>query len=808
MRCPACQAEVPPGFRFCGHCGAAVTASPTAFAAPTAPAAPPTTTRPVEVDAQRRQLTVVFCDLADSTRLANQLDLEDLRDVVRAYQAAACAVIERFGGTVAQYLGDGILAYFGYPEAREDDARRAVRAALEVVRSVESLSSQLDPRLDVKLAVRVAAHTGLVVTGDVGGGEHREELALGPTPNIAARLQEVAAHGTVAIGDATYHLVRGFFECESLGERTLKGRAEPMPVYRVVRETEAKTPFDVAVARGLSVAVGRTAELEALDDAFQQAAAGPGRAVLIRGEAGIGKSRLVRLFRERRGGSAAWVTFRCSSDDRHSALRPAIRVTERTFGFVPGDTPEMKLNRLVAGVAAYGSLPTDAVPLLAALLKIPTGEAYAPLHLGPTLQRTRTLDLLLSLVFDSNAGRPVVLVVEDAHWADPSTLELLAMAADRLDTLRVLVLATSRPEFAPVWAGSAGVSVLGVDRLAPREAEALATSVAGGKALPAELLRQLVAKTDGVPLFVEEMTKLVIESGTLLLVGGRYELREPLGGLAIPATLHDSLLARLDRLGPAKSVAQLASVIGRKFSLAMLRSVSPLSEPELDTQIGQLVDAGILDRADGGPDERFRFRHALTQDAAYQSLLKNTRRRYHGMMAEAFSVKFPELRAAQPELFGSHYAAAGNAPMAIACWIEAAARAARGGGATESIDHCRSALDLLGREPPSDHRKRTELSLQMSLGEALSLLQSYASPDAAMAFRRAQDLAGDLNEESSERFDVVCGLHRFHYVRGDLAAALGCATELLDRSRQRGPAERVIARYMLGWVERSLRTVR
>lgn len=474
----------------------------------------------------------------------------------------------------------------------------------------------------------MAAHTGLVVTGDVGGGEHREDLALGPTPNIAARLQELAAHGTVVIGDATHRLVAGFFEFESLGELALKGRKEPMRPYRVVRETSAKTMFDVAVARGLSAAVGRVRELDTLDDAFSHAAAGSGRAVLVRGEAGIGKSRLIRLFRERRGGSAAWVTFRCSPDDRTSALRPVLNVTERAFGFVSGDSAETKLKRLISGVAAYGTLPDDAVPLLADVLGIPTGDAYPPLHLGPGLKRSRTQELLLALVLDSHASRPVVLVVEDAHWADPTTLELLSQVVERLGSRRVLSLTTARPEFDAGWTQAPGASVLMVPRLNATDVNALATSAAGGKTLPAELLEQVAARTDGVPLYVEEMTKLAIESGMLVLREGRYELGETVGALAIPATLHGSLLARLDRLGPAKAVAQLASVIGRSFSLPMLRSVSPLDEAALDAQIAQLVDAGLVEESHADQSEGYVFRHALVQDAAYQSLLKSTRRRY------------------------------------------------------------------------------------------------------------------------------------------------------------------------------------
>jgi class 3 adenylate cyclase/tetratricopeptide (TPR) repeat protein len=796
VRCAACNAEVPPGFRFCGHCGAPVVAA----AAP----APAPTTRSGQFDAERRQITVLFCDLAGSTKLAERLDLEDLRDVVRAYQQAAVTVIERFGGHVAQYLGDGILAYFGYPEAREDDARRAVRAALEVVRSVELLNNQIDPKLGVTLGVRVAAHTGLVVTGEVGSGSRLEDLALGPTPNIAARLQEEAAVGTAVIGDTTYHIVRGFFECEALGPRVLKGRAEPMPVYRVLRETSAKTLFDVAVARGLSMAVGRTSELEILDADFARAASGSGCAVLIRGEPGIGKSRLIRLFRERRGGAAAWVTFRCSSDDRNSALRPVIHVTERAFRFASGDTPEMKLKKLIDGVAAYGNLPADAVPLLAALLGIPVGDAYPPLNLGATLQRTRTQEVLLSLVLDSNAGRPVVLVVEDAHWADSSTVELLAMASARLASRRVLLLATARPEFVPSWIADSAIAILGLDRLGARDVEALATSVAGGKALPSEVLHQLASKADGVPLFVEEMTKLVLESGMLELRDGRYALREPLGSLSIPATLQDSLLARLDRLGPAKGVAQLASVIGRQFTLEMLRCVWPLTAEELDAQLRQLVDAGMFDPPEVTNGGTYLFRHALTQDAAYQSLLKNTRRRYHQTIAVTFAERFPEVRQAQPELFGAHYAAAGMPREAVTCLRDAITHAMRLGNAVEGVAYCREAIAVLGTEPASDERNRLELALQVQLGDALSILHTYASADAAAAFERARALAGDSQEVSGERFGILSGLYRFYWVRGDTAAARGVVDELLAGSARLGPLERVIATYSDAFIQWNL----
>ena len=501
------------------------------------------TTGPAPPDAERRQLTVLFCDLVDSTALASQLDPEDLREVVRAYQDTCAKVIARFEGHIAQYLGDGLLVYFGYPLAHEDDAQRAVRAGLGMLEALGQLNTRLAQEQGVQVAVRLGIHTGLVVVGEVGGGTRQEQLALGETPNLAARLQGIAAPNTLVISAATFQLLGGFFACQPLGTPLLKGQAQPLAVYRVLYESMARSRLEAAGSTGWTPLVGREQEIGLLLERWAQVKEGMGQVVLLSGEAGIGKSRLVQVLTEQVAAEPqAWLTpCQCSPYHQHTALYPLIDLLERVaLRFDREESPQQKLGKLEGFLVQYGLPLAEAVPLFAALLSLPLPADYAPLTLSPEQQKQQTLHALLTILLRIAAQQPVLFVMEDLHWVDPSTLELLSLLVDQGPTARILTLFTFRPDFPPPWTGRAHLTQVTVHRLPRRQAVEVIRQVAHGKALPPEVVEQIVAKTDGVPLFVEELTKMVLESGLLQERDERYALTgspAPAGHSRHPARL-------------------------------------------------------------------------------------------------------------------------------------------------------------------------------------------------------------------------------------------------------------------------------
>ena len=554
---------------------------------------PRMTPRPPE--AERRQLTVLFCDLADSTRLAGQLDPEDLREVVLAYQATCVEMIQRFDGHVAQYLGDGLLVYFGYPQAHEDDAQRAIRAGLGILDAMGTLNTRLERAKGMRLAVRIGIHTGPVVVGTMGSGGRHEQLALGETPNLAARLQSLAAPDTVAISETTHRLVQGYFRCDDLGSPSLKGVETPLRVYRVVAESAAQSRLDVAGTTGLTPLVGREHEVGLLQERWAQSRDGLGQVVLLSGEAGIGKSRLVRVLTERVADEdVPWLTLRCSPYHTNSAFYPVIEHLQRLLQWHRHETPAARLDTLEQVLRTTGLPLEDMVPLLAALLSLPVPEQYPPLTLSSQCQKQKTQEALVAWLLAETARHPVLAVWEDLHWADPSTLELLDLMLDHVPTARLLLVLTSRPEFRPPWTPHSYVTQLTLTRLPHRQSEEMVLRVTGGKPMPAEVLAQIVAKTDGIPLFVEELVKTILEAGLVQEDAGRYVLTGPMLPLAIPATLQDALMARLDRLAVEKAVAQLGAVLGREFAYDLLRAVAPLDEATLQPALARLVEAELL----------------------------------------------------------------------------------------------------------------------------------------------------------------------------------------------------------------------
>jgi len=553
-----------------------------------APHAPP--------DAERRQLTVMFCDLVDSTKLSAQLDPEEYRDVVRAYQNVCTEVIQRYDGHVAQLLGDGLLIYFGYPVAHEDDPHRAVRTGLGIHNAMGDLNQGLLQAKGIQLAVRVGIHTGLVVVGAMGEAGRQEQLALGETPNIAARIQGLAEPNTIAMSEATYRLVQGYFEYQDLGAQTLRGVAGPLNVYRILRESGAQSRLDIVSTRGLTPLVGREQEVGLLLERWEQAKAGQGQVVLLSGEAGIGKSRLVQMLKEHVA-NELHIRWECRSLPyyQNTALYPLTELFQRTLQWQPEETPDEKLGKLEQTLSQYRLPLEETVLLFAPLLSLPVPEqAYPPLHLSPQRQRQKTLETISAILLELAEHHPVLFIVEDLHWTDPTTLELLHLVLDQTPTASLLVLLTCRPHFQPAWHHRSYITEMTLSHLSRAQVEQIVHAMTAGETLPPEVLQQILAKTDGVPLFVEELTKAILESGQLTAVDGHYELTGSFATFAIPATLQDSLMARLDRLVTAKAVAQYAAVIGRQFSYELLQAVSQVDEVILQHELGRLVEAEIV----------------------------------------------------------------------------------------------------------------------------------------------------------------------------------------------------------------------
>jgi len=730
-------------------------------------------------EAERRHLTVLFCDLVDSTALSGQLDPEDLREVVRAYQATCAAVIGRFEGHIAQYLGDGLLVYFGYPQAHEDDALRAVRAGLGIVAAVDTWRTHLAQERGVRLAVRLGIHTGLVVVGSMGGGDRQEQLALGEAPNIAARLQGLAVPDTVVLSAATYRLVQGFFTCDGLGALTLKGVTEPVQMYHVLGETGAQSRLDVAVRRGLTPLVGREAEVTRLCECWAQAKDGQGHVVWLSGEDGIGKSRLVQELQARveRDG-AIHMTFRCSPYHQQSVLHPVIEHLQQRLQLRREDTPAAKLDRLEHMLTKLSLPQQEMVPLFATLLSLPPPEHYPPLHLSPQRQKHKTQEALRAWLVAEAEGQPVLAVWENLHWADPSTLEFLGLFLDQVPMARLLTLLTYRPEFRPPWTVGRRCTQLTVSRFTRTQVEEMVGWVAGGKTLPAAVVEQIVAKTDGVPLFVEELTKMVLESGLVRETEDGYALSGPLPPLAIPATLQDSLMARLDRLLTAKGIAQLGAVLGRHFSFELLQAVSHLDEATLQRELSRLIEAEFLYQHGLPPQTMYTFKHALIQEAAYQSLLKRTRQQYHQHIVQILEARFLETVETQPELLAHHCTEAGLMESAIAYWQRAGERAVERSAHVEAVMHLTRGLEVLQTLPDTPERGQQELHLQTALGPALITTKGYAAAEVEHAYARARELCQQSGETPC-LFSALRGLWVFNEARAELRTARGLGEHLL-----------------------------
>jgi class 3 adenylate cyclase/predicted ATPase len=735
---------------------------------------------PAPADAERRQLTVMFCDLVGSTALAGRLDPEDLREVIGAYHRCVADTIARFAGFVAKYMGDGVLIYFGYPRAHEDDAERAVRAGLDLTEAVG--------RLDVnsaKLRARIGIATGLVVVGDlIGQGSAQEQSVVGETPNLAARLQALAEPGTIVIAAGTRRLVGDLFEYRDLGAVELKGIGAPVPASQVLRPSAVASRFEALRGSALSRLVGREEEIDLLLRRWARAKAGDGQVVLITGEPGLGKSRIVAALEERLYVEPhIRLRYFCLPYHQDSALFPFIDQLGRASGFARDDPLTTRLEKLEA-LLARAAGPAEDVAFLADLLSLPASGRQPLPNLSPPRKKERTLEALIRQLEDLARQQPVVMVFEDAHWIDPTSRELLDLVVGRVRRLPVLLLVTFRPEFQPLWIGQPQVSLLALNRLDRRDRTALVEQIAGGKALPYEVIDQIADRSDGVPLFAEELTKSILESGILRAEMNSYVLDGALPPFAIPTTLHALLMARLDRLASVRLVAQIGAAIGREFSYELLRGASRFSEDELQAALGRLVASELLFQRGTLPDAVYTFKHALVQDAAHSSLLRSSRQQLHAQIAEALEAQSPELMDNQPELFAQHYAEAGLVEKSVAFWGRAGHRSTACSAMTEAAAQLQKGLDQLALMPDLPERQRQELEFYNALGTVLLAVKGWTAPETGHAYARAQELWEQLGSPA-EFLRVPYGRARYLAGRGELDLAQRLGEDLLRLSRQR-----------------------
>jgi len=739
------------------------------------PAAPRTPGAPRLLDAaERRQVTVMFADLVGSTTLSANMDPEDLRAVISAYQNRVAETVHRFDGFVAKYMGDGVLVYFGYPRAHEDDAERAVRAGLELIGVVTGLESR------AALQTRVGIATGIVVVGDlIGSGDAQERGIVGETPNLAARLQEIAEPNTVVIAESTRRLLGNLFELEALGPRSLKGIVEPTRAWAALRISTVESRFEALHPSGLNALVGRTEETELLLRRWSTAKSGEGQVVLLAGEAGIGKSRLAAELLERLATEPhTRVRYFCSPQHTDSVLYTAIGQMERAAGLAPDDEPHTKLDKLDALLAQTSTSVEDAA-LFAELLSLPNDGRYPVLELTPSQRRQRTLEAFITQITALSHSDPALVVFEDANWADPTSLEALGRLVDATATLRVLLVVTFRPEFDPPWIGQPHVTALTINRLSRREVSAMIDHLIGGTRLPTSIREDIIERADGIPLFVEEMTKAVLESGSVS-EAQRTTAAVPYPARAVPASLHASLMARLDRLGPAKEMAQIGAAIGREFSYTLLASVAGQPEAELQSALDRLVAAGLLFQRGVPPHARFLFKHSLVQDAAYGTLLREPRRALHARIADTIERQLPEIADSQPELLARHCSEAGLAEKAVDLWDRAGQRSLARSALVEAIEQFTHALSEISTLPTTPALRREQIKLQVALITPLGHVKGFTAPETKAAAEQANVLiqrAEALGERPEDPLLLFSVLHSF-WVANTVALNGGVACDL------------------------------
>ena len=731
----------------------------------------------------------MFCDLVGSTAISARLDPEDLSSVLSAFQKACVSAVSAFGGSIAKYMGDGALVYFGYPEAHEDDAERAVRAGLALLDAIAAMRLALP----VRPQVRVGIATGLVVVGElIGEGGAQERVAVGDTLNLAARIQAVASPDSVVVAELTRRLAGVAFDYEDLGPHEFKGIPDAVRLWRVTGESGTRGRFDSRTAKGLTPLVGRAEEISLLQRRWDYAKEGDGQLILLSAPAGFGKSRMTEAFREHLGDSSiTYLKYLGSPFHVNSPFYPFIKQLEWAPGIVRTDTGARKLDKLESILEGSAEIRVEAAPLLATLLSIPFGERYPPLQINELVQKQRTMEILEEqLVLLSNRC-PVLVVFEDAHWIDPTSLELMNRVIRRVADLPVMIIVTYRPEFTPPWLDLGHVTVLKLNLLGRSQVVDLIHKAAGGKTLPEAIAEQIAAKSQGVPLYIEEITRSILESGDLEEHRDRYVLRQSIREFTIPSTLQDSLIARLDRLGSAKDVVLAASIIGREFSYELIEAISSVSEATLLADLGRLVQSDLLGQRGVPPQSRYIFKHALIRDAAYQSVLKARKRELHQRIAEVLTTRFPEIVETEPELLAHHYTEASVVERALTYWRRAAERATARMAHAEALGHVDKAKKLIGALPAGNEQDEWELAFLVIEGPLQMTLHGWESPQANKVYEAARVVAERL-KRPAELFPALWGLWLGAHSSGQHARAHELYREIFDLLKQASDPEYVV----------------
>jgi class 3 adenylate cyclase/predicted ATPase len=796
MKCPRCGAANPASKHFCGDCGAKLPQRCLTCGSENFPEAEfcracgSNLRASAAIGAERRPLTVAFCDLVGSTALSVQLDPEDLRDVIALFHRCVSETVSRYDGFIARYMGDGVLVYFGYPLAHEDDAARAVSAGLSLVEAVGNLKCTL---IDEPIRVRVGISTGGVVVGDlIGAGTAQEYAVVGEAPNRAARLQALAEPSAVVICPDTKRLTAGLFEYRDIGAVQLKGFPEPLQAWHVVRPSSVESRFEAFRSTGLAPLVGREEELEMLLRRWRQAAQGEGRVVLLTGEPGIGKSRLTVALQERLQGEAhTHIRYFCSPDRRDSALYPLVSHLERVAGFARDDAPKRKLDKLAALLASVGAAAGD-ISLIAELMSLPGGQRYPPLDLSPQRRKERTLTALFHQLEGLARRQPLLVTFEDLHWIDPTSHEMLDLLVKRIAQLSLLLVATCRPEFQPPWISLPQVTLITLSRLDRSDGAVLVRQLAAEFFLQ-EFVDEIVERADGVPLFVEELTKAVLEAGAD--PSTEVSAFVPGSSLVIPATLHGSLMSRLDRLGfVAKQVAQIGAAVGREFSYDMLAAAGQLPEARIQDGLRRLVKAGLVFQRSAPPHASFSFKHALVRDMAYRTLLRRARQELHARIARALEQHFPERAEREPELVAHHFASASMPDKAAHYFLRAGQIAIQRSALVEALRHLERGLRVLAKAPRDVERLRQEVDLHLALAGARSSAMGYAAHEVLEAYMKARGLCEELGD-TKKLYTALVGQFFHQFMRVQRGAALRTAEEILQLTQDRSNRE---ASFLIG----------
>lgn len=773
LTCPSCGFNNPFDFEYCGQCATSLVKTHTASSHASEPAL-----TPKQQNAERRQLTVLFCDIVGSSALSERIDPEELRDIMRDYRNACNDIVSRYEGYVAQYLGDGILVYFGYPHAHEDDAQRATFAALEIVKRIPNHIYSLQQGDKVQLSLRIGIHTGLVVVGEIGGD--KRSMALGETPNIAARAQEYASENTIVISGQTHQLLGERFECDTLGTHTLKGFSHPLELFQVQqvrgnknRSTDTGRPAHAAL-------IGRDQESGLLIERLEQARKGVGQIVLLSGEPGLGKTRMVQMVCEKVDEeSCLFLDCYGAAYYKNSFLYPVMDMVRRIIGLTEDTDPQKQIARIEQTVATLGMDPSTVTPVLADLLSIqPASEQNInETSSTPQQKKQQTFDILLNLLQTVAQRRFILLIVEDLQWIDPSTIELLSMLVNQPGLTNIFALITFRSDFTPPWKNRASLTQITLNRLTQKQSGSMIKQLCQEKMLPLEVFTEIISKTDGIPFFVEELTNAVLRSSLLVEKEEHFELSNNMSQLGIPSTLQDSLMSRLDDLGEDKELAQLSATLGREFTYELLHAAAMQSEARLRTSMGRLIDAELLVQNGQPPKANYRFQHALLREAAYQSLLMRTRQQYHQRISALIKEKFPHITADNPEILAHHLTEAGNYEDALKHWLSAGRHAIQRSANVEAIAHLNKGLSLIEQMPDSPQLNKHELTLQTTLGLATMMSKGYAAAEVEIAYNRAYSLCRNIADPNTV-FPVLCGLWEFYIVRAELTEAHKLALDL------------------------------